>query len=112
MSACGKTLVGGWHCEGTGCLDAGRVCMHDAAAPRGVASVTLEGSDSIFATGGLMVGREALGLEPSAADLIGKHRRRMLDALNGHYRREMERMFLPPFGLPAPRPPESGADCG
>lgn len=31
---CGKTAEGGWHCEGSGCLAGGEVCMHDAAAPR------------------------------------------------------------------------------
>jgi hypothetical protein len=31
--ACGP-VDGGWRCAGTGCLDGGLVCMHDAAAPQ------------------------------------------------------------------------------
>ena len=36
MSGCGKTSVGGWHCEGTGCRDGGAACLLNAAAPRTV----------------------------------------------------------------------------
>lgn len=129
MTGCGKTAEGGWHCEGSGCLDAGRVCMDDAAAPVGAVSLQLESADALFAPGGfvanpppvqypelgpwsavqgLTVSREVLGLEPSALQLLAEHYRRMVDALNDQESRLLERAFLPP----SLRRPEPGADCG
>lgn len=93
--------------------------MHEAAAPdpfggilpgdpRGLIPVAGPEHDVLADLRGLTVSREALGLEPSAAYLLGEHMRRVHDALNDQENRLLERAFLPP-GL---RRPESGADCG
>lgn len=80
MSVCGVTAGGGWHCAGTGCLAGGAVCMHDVAADPGVEAAD-RGFPWIGGVVGVSVSREALGLELSVSELLGRAYAAQRDAM-------------------------------